>query len=116
MSEQKTAAIKAELEAIARNPPWEFYGVYDEQRCFFCGEDKSGEDGSDTPHRENCLYRIVTESGVPDLVSPGDLRARIEQLEQTNSGDERASNDWRDGYQTALDDVLALLGAAQEKS
>jgi hypothetical protein len=56
-----------------------------------------------------------TKGSVP-AVSPGDLRARIEQLEQTNSGDERASNDWRDGYQTALDDVLALLGAAQEKS
>jgi hypothetical protein len=78
--------------------------------CLGCG--RSDDDTEKNGHGPECW-------GYPEerpAVSPGDLRARIEQLEQTNSGDERASNDWRDGYQTALDDVLALLGAAQEKS
>lgn len=51
---------------------------------------------------------------VQPAVSPGDLRARIEQLRERNAKD-KAAYDWRGGYDNALCDVLALLGAAQEK-
>jgi len=29
------------MNALCQRPPWEFYGVYDNERCFFCGRDRS---------------------------------------------------------------------------
>jgi hypothetical protein len=29
------------MNAVCQNPPWEFYGVFDSERCFFCGRDRS---------------------------------------------------------------------------
>lgn len=57
--------ILAELEAIRTNPPWEFYGLCDAQRCFFCGADKA-DVAEETPHVDACLYALLRD-GVPPL-------------------------------------------------
>jgi hypothetical protein len=29
------------MNAVCQNPPWEYYGTFDSERCFFCGRDRS---------------------------------------------------------------------------
>lgn len=64
---QTIASVAADVQrlraAITNNPPWEYYGQYDDQRCFFCGNDRAqelnGDWMSDTDsrhHGADCMY------------------------------------------------------------
>lgn len=65
---------------------------------------------SEQKHGE--LHEIRWWEDAP-VVSPGDLRARIEQLEKP--GRLFFPNPYENGWDDALEAVLALLGAAQEQ-
>lgn len=62
----KTAREKIEsgLASARKYPPWEFYGCYDAQRCFFCGFDKSSDDDSESSHGTHCLWKLLQNEDV----------------------------------------------------
>jgi len=54
--EQERDALKASVLQIAANPPWEFYGMYDDERCFFCGQGRDIAEDPDGGHQIGCIW------------------------------------------------------------
>jgi hypothetical protein len=46
--------------------PWEYYGAYDDQRCFFCGKDKDIAEHDEGGHEPDCLWQNAVDALSPE--------------------------------------------------
>lgn len=51
--------LEQKLREVAANPPWEYYGTYDSQRCFFCGTNHYDGEADEDHHKVDCLWWLL---------------------------------------------------------